>query len=80
MAISFTLMMWLGIASQMAKANGYIHNQMKPLSVENCPYFFNVTSEIIPSDDTPKYDVKYTSAKNTHLNLFTILGMTSFSY
>ncbi len=30
-------MMWLGMASQMVKAQGYVHNQMKYLSIENCP-------------------------------------------
>ena len=35
-------MLWLGIATQMAKARGLGHNQMKPLSVENCERLFGI--------------------------------------
>ena len=47
MIASFPLMMWLGMASQMVKAQGYVHNQMKYLSIENCPAsVLNVTSHL----------------------------------
>jgi len=46
MASSFILMMALGLASQIAKSQGFVHNQMKSFSVENCP-IRNVTTTII---------------------------------
>lgn len=48
MATSFILMMALGLASQVAKSQGFVHNQMKSFSVENCP-IRNVTTTIIES-------------------------------
>ena len=36
MVISFVLMIWLGVASQAAKSQGFVHNQMKSFSIENC--------------------------------------------
>ncbi len=46
MAVSFVLMIWLGMASQMAKSQGFVHNQMKSVSIENCPIHLNVTAAI----------------------------------
>lgn len=44
MVISFSAMMWLGVANQMAKSQGYVqNNQLKPTTTENCPVF-NVTT------------------------------------
>ena len=38
MLVSFVLMMWLGVSTQIAKSRGLItHNQMKPTSIANCP-------------------------------------------
>ena len=48
MASSYILMMALGLASQIAKSQGFVHNQMKSFSVENCP-IRNVTTTIIES-------------------------------
>ncbi len=41
---SFGTMMWLGVGSQIAKSRGLSHNQMKSLSIDNCPAAFNLTS------------------------------------
>ena len=55
MASSFILMMWLGIASQLAKSNGFIHNQMKSFSTESCPVlsFGNLTSNVTTTTIAP---------------------------
>lgn len=38
MLVSFVFMMWLGVSTQIAKSRGLIpHNQLKSLSIENCP-------------------------------------------
>ena len=43
MACSFILMMALGLASQVAKSQGFVHNQIKPFNVLNCPTHLNDT-------------------------------------
>lgn len=40
---SFILMIWLGIASQLAKSQGFVHNQMKSFSTANCSATINST-------------------------------------
>ena len=38
MLVSFVFMMWLGVSAQIAKSRGLItHNQIKPISIDNCP-------------------------------------------
>ena len=55
MGTSFVMMIALGIASQMAKARGLGHNQMKPMSVENCQRFgINVTSNFTMDLQSPR--------------------------
>ena len=35
---SFSAMMWLGVANQIAKSQGYVqNNQLKPTTTDNCP-------------------------------------------
>ena len=60
MISSFVLMLWLGIATQMAKARGLGHSQMKALSVENCDTLFginfaNTTSTITSGTHQQQY-------------------------
>ena len=56
MVPSFILMIWLGIASQMAKSQGFVHNQMKSLSIENCTFNMNLTMTVSDSGpDTEQY-------------------------
>lgn len=56
MVPSFILMIWLGIASQMAKSQGFVHNQMKSLSIENCTFNMNLTMTVSDSgSDTEQY-------------------------
>ena len=50
MVPSFILMIWLGIASQMAKSQGFVHNQMKSLSTENCTFIMNLTMPVSNSE------------------------------
>jgi len=53
---SFSAMMWLGVANQIAKSQGYVQiNQLKPTTTENCPVF-NVTTY------TPAFNISTTSA------------------
>lgn len=43
--MSFILMIWLGMGAQMAKSQGFVHNQMKSFSTENCPSYLNLTTQ-----------------------------------
>ena len=55
MVTSFSAMMWLGVANQMAKSQGYVqNNQLKPTTTDNCPVF-NVTTT------TPDFNITTTS-------------------
>lgn len=54
MATAFTMMMWLGVATQTAKSQGFVENsQNKPVSIDNCP-ILNATISNVSAiiDDT----------------------------
>lgn len=59
MVVSFVLMIWLGIASQAAKSQGYVHNQIKTFSTDNCPIMNSTfgTTEQVQSEETNPYVV-----------------------
>ena len=59
MLVSFVLMMWLGVSTQIAKSRGLVtHNQMKPTSIANCPqntFNTSVTSLLLTNAAPEEY-------------------------
>lgn len=61
MAASYACLITLGMLMQVAKSLGFIHDkQMKPVSIENCPYIsWNLTEPFSHIEDEPKLELLY---------------------